>query len=391
MEKEKITYENYSDIQIKKITIKSEESVFMRPIDHGVMNEKISIDSNGKVKFKSYKKFYDSGEKLLERKIETSINKNFSNMIFDTIKGAFDSFPIYEGVRDAGRWKLIIEYEDGSKEKHTGSLGRQIEYNNLELSELIRHMTGMEDLMLFDGEKQCDYINKIIIEYKHLGLYEEDEYYFGEYGEEDESYEEEYFESLQIDGESGIVTLDRYFDQSNFEHHKYGVDFIDEILDEFDSELFFRKFNTDRKVFQENPIHFYRNTYKIRVKYDSKKEYIIESSFDKDGLPIDFGDFAEAVKKRLDIQNSSILDKSIYGKSRRQQSEYIFCSVEFYGGNRTYYYLTDDETIEVGDEVIVPVGADNHHVTVEVVDVEYFTKENAPYSLDKIKKIFRKC
>jgi hypothetical protein len=40
--------------------------------------------------------------------------------------------------------------------------------------------------------------------------------------------------------------------------------------------------------------------------------------------------------------------------------------------------------------VLVPAGYDNHEVPVEVVDIKFFNKENAPLDVEKTKKIIRK-
>jgi hypothetical protein len=69
----------------------------------------------------------------------------------------------------------------------------------------------------------------------------------------------------------------------------------------------------------------------------------------------------------------------------------LYCSVTFDEGYKTYYYLTDDDSIEVGDLVMVPAGKDNHLAMVEVVNIEYFHEENAPLTISKTKKIVRKC
>ncbi len=71
--------------------------------------------------------------------------------------------------------------------------------------------------------------------------------------------------------------------------------------------------------------------------------------------------------------------------------QFIFCSVTFDKGSKSYYYLTDDDSIEIGDFVLVPAGKDNHEVVVEVVDVEYFSEENVPLPIERIKQIIRKC
>ena len=78
-----------------------------------------------------------------------------------------------------------------------------------------------------------------------------------------------------------------------------------------------------------------------------------------------------------------ILDPSVYGKVKRRKSEYIFCSVTFDEGYKSYYNLTDDDSIEIGDFVLVPAGKNNHDAVVEVVNIEYFSEENVPLLLKK--------
>lgn len=84
-------------------------------------------------------------------------------------------------------------------------------------------------------------------------------------------------------------------------------------------------------------------------------------------------------------------DPSVYGKAKRRKSEYIFCSVTFDDGYKSYYYLTDDDSIEDGDFVLVPAGKDKHEVVVEVVNIEYFNEEKTPLPGEKTKHIIRKC
>ena len=74
-----------------------------------------------------------------------------------------------------------------------------------------------------------------------------------------------------------------------------------------------------------------------------------------------------------------------------QKQDYIYCSVEFEEGHKSYYYIADEDNISVGDYVIVPVGQDNHHSVAEVVKVDYFAEEDVPLPLDRTKHIIRKC
>lgn len=85
-----------------------------------------------------------------------------------------------------------------------------------------------------------------------------------------------------------------------------------------------------------------------------------------------------------------VFDPAVYGKVKRRKSDYIFCSVTFEEGYKSYYYLTDDDSIDVGDTVVVPAGKDNHEAIVEVVNIEYFDESNAPLPVDETKKILRK-
>ena len=55
-----------------------------------------------------------------------------------------------------------------------------------------------------------------------------------------------------------------------------------------------------------------------------------------------------------------------------------------------YHYLTDDDTINIGDKVIVPVGSDNKETVGEVVSVEKHLRISAPFPIEKTKKIISK-
>lgn len=103
-------------------------------------------------------------------------------------------------------------------------------------------------------------------------------------------------------------------------------------------------------------------------------------------------DLSDLVRETVDMDDLFVFDGSVKPDiiTKRRQSEYIFCSVVFDEGYKSYYYLTDDDSIEVGDHVIVPAGIDNHEAVVEVVKIEYFHEENAPLPLEKTKCIICK-
>lgn len=72
------------------------------------------------------------------------------------------------------------------------------------------------------------------------------------------------------------------------------------------------------------------------------------------------------------------------------KGKYIFCKVQFKGSYKHYTYQTDDETLAVGDVVDVPVGRYNDVNQARIVEIGYFDEYEAPFPIDRIKKIIGK-
>lgn len=69
---------------------------------------------------------------------------------------------------------------------------------------------------------------------------------------------------------------------------------------------------------------------------------------------------------------------------------YTFYGVKFESGDLLYHYLSNDETLMVGERVIVLVGNNNQEVVVEIVTIEKHKRTTAPYPVDQTKFIKRK-
>ena len=131
---------------------------------------------------------------------------------------------------------------------------------------------------------------------------------------------------------------------------------------------------------------------KIRLTIKRPHKRSSQGSFDKNGQPDAFEEFADAVFDFIRFYGRrEILDASVYGKVKRRTTDYIYCSVVFEEGQKSYYYLTEDDSIKIGDFVLVPAGKDNREVVVEVVNIEYFSEDNVPLPIEKTKRIIRKC
>ncbi len=76
-------------------------------------------------------------------------------------------------------------------------------------------------------------------------------------------------------------------------------------------------------------------------------------------------------------------------KARVDENIYTFCGVLFPHTLHPYHYRTDDTTIKVGDDVLVPVG--DKETIGKVVSVGQYMRVAAPYPVDKTKFIIRKA
>ena len=74
----------------------------------------------------------------------------------------------------------------------------------------------------------------------------------------------------------------------------------------------------------------------------------------------------------------------------KETVEYIYCGVEFEDKKRVYSYITDDDSISIGDTVVVPTGQYNYEDIATVCSVDRYTELNAPFPPQKTKRIIRK-
>ena len=96
----------------------------------------------------------------------------------------------------------------------------------------------------------------------------------------------------------------------------------------------------------------------------------------KKGLPDDWADFIEKLYDFITFYGmGEIMSPSAYNKVRRCDTDIIYCSVAFEEGYKCYYYISDDDAIEVGDFVVVPAGRDNHEAVVCVKKKSIFRKK----------------
>ena len=276
---------------------------------------------------------------------------------------------------DIGDWVMELTNSEGMTYKFRGSLCANFDYEGKDLSDLVRDTVGMDDLYVFDGNCKPDVITKVTLDYHRLTKIEP------RHKPEDADWKFvtwDYTEHLFIDRETETLEHIQNIGTGCKVSRKYEIEGgIESLLENFDAEELFSHIEGDPDDVIDTPNE--TKDYTITIEYKKNPSRTIAGSYDKNGLPEDFADFAETVFDFIRFYGlGEILDLSVYGKVKRRKSEYIFCSVTFDEGYKSYYYLTDDDSIEIGDFMLVPAGKDNHEAVVEVVNIEYFSEENVP-------------
>lgn len=111
--------------------------------------------------------------------------------------------------------------------------------------------------------------------------------------------------------------------------------------------------------------------------------------YNRANMPDEWEGFIESVKNVFDSSIAhnliSVQDFINAGKP----GELKYCSVAI-SGEKTYYYLTDDDTLSIGDRVIVPFGSDNSEKSGIIKEIEYYLPERVPFPVEKTKTIIKK-
>lgn len=313
------------------------------------------------------------------RRKDFKIEREGADRLFSSL-GAYFSKAYLEAIAyDVGSWQLELTNTQGRTYEYWGPLYGSLEYEGVNLSDLVRETLAMDDLYAFDGKTRLNVVNKIALDYSRTRKPAD--------GEEAPL---EYRECLVVDRKEGTLTHVKKMGKACKISHQYeNKEGIKDLLDSFHPDYLFARV-------EGNPYGVVdwlkeSRTYKLTVDYERGPQRVLEGTYDKRALPEDFPSFVESIMDFIQFfDQEEALDPRVYGKVRRRKSDYIFCSVLFKGGGKTYYYLTEDDSIDPGDFVFVPAGKDNHRELVKVVALDYFTSENAPLDPKKTKKVLRK-
>lgn len=352
------------------------------------VEQHLTINTEGRVWFSAYNYGEGFGHFQKARSKAFKVEKTIANSVLQRIAEYFSDEYDELFATDIGDWIMEITNTEGLVYKFRGSLCADFELDGIDLSDMLRNALGMDDLYVFDGNNKPDRVDRVTIDYHRITKIKPKAVSEGatwEYVTWD------YTEKLVLDRESETLEHIQNIGSDCMVSRKYYVQGgVVGLLDDIDADDLFGVIEGNPDDVVENPLE--TQDYTITIDFKKGPQRILQGTYDKKALPAAWGDFIDSIWQFVRFYGmGEILDPAVYGKVKRRNRDYIYCSVEFNEGYKSYYYIADEDDISVGDYVIVPVGKDNHHSVAEVVDVEYFAEEDVPLSFDRTKHIIRKC
>lgn len=372
----------------KKVRIISNSIGFgLCPNSDDLVEQRVTINFDGHIWYSAYAYGDGFGKYKKIQSKNYKIASDLSEKVLNTIACYFSNEYDEIIATDIGNWEMEITNTDGKTYKFRGSLCANFEVDGVDLSNLIRDTLNMQDLYVFDGNNKTDVINRIVLDYHRQTKFKPNKV------PKDTALDVvtwDYTEQLIIDRKSESLVHIRNIGSGCKVSCKYEIEGgIESLLDSINSDSLFENVVGNPNDVVETPNEFKK--YKITIDYKKNPQKIIIGTFDKKGLPDDFDEFADFIFEFMGFYGQGeILNPSVYGKIKRCTSDYIFCSVEFEECGKSYYYIADEDEYEIGDFVLVPTGKDGHEVLVEIVNIEYFSKEDVPLPIEQTKHIIRK-
>ena len=297
---------------LKKVCIVSNNICYgPMPEPDEEIEQHLTINDEGRVWFSGYN--YGHGGERYEkaRSKNFKIDKTATDKLLNAIAGYFGNEYVEIFATDIGDWIMELTNTEGITYKFRGSLCADFDYEGTDLSDLVRDTVGMDDLYVFDGNCKLDVINKITLDYHRLTKIKPGQ---KPEGADWEFVTWDYTEHLIIDKATETLEHIQNIGTGCKVSRKYEIEGgIESLLENFDAEDLFANI-------QGNPNDVIETSnetkeYTITIEYKKNPKRIITGSYDKNGLPEDFADFAETVFDFIRFYGlGEILDPSVYGK-----------------------------------------------------------------------------
>ena len=324
---------------------------------------------NEDLNFADYKKTEQKQFKIDSEKAKMLLSK-FTKYFRDEYEISF--------ATDVGSFEMWIDDDEGKKAYFVGPLISEFVVDGFDLSQLVRDTLDDQTLFVFD-DNGYEKIKRITIDYKFTSVIIP--------ADESNDITWEYKDHLVIDRQTETIEdVLQLAEQCEVTRKYHVAEGVTSFLDDLDIEGLFTEFNEPEEDLLPSPEG--TAIYEVKVEFYRQEPRIISGTYDKQGLPKDWPKFIEDLYQFISFYGfGEMFDEKQYARTYRKKNDYIFLSVKFGDYGKPYYYLTDDDTIQVGDQVEVPVGNDGTERIVRVSKKEYFSEDKLPMPLDKVKAI----
>ena len=322
--------------------------------------------------FADYKKIEQKQFKIEPEKAKFLLSK-FTKYFRDEYELSF--------ATDVGMFEMWIDDDEGKKAYFVGPLISEFEVDGYDLSQLVRDTLDDQSLFVFD-DNAYEKIKRITIDYKFTSVIIP--------ADNSNDITWEYSDHLVIDRETETIEdVLKLAEQCDVTRKYHVAEGVTSFLDNLDIEGLFTEFNEPDEDMLPSPEG--TAVYEVKVEFHRQEPRIISGTYDKQGLPKDWPEFIEDLYRFISFYGfGEMFDEKQYSKTYRKKNDYIFLSVKFGGYGKPYYYITDDDTIQVGDQVVVPVGDEGAERIVRVYKKSYYSPENVPMPIEKVKFILEK-
>lgn len=122
-------------------------------------------------------------------------------------------------------------------------------------------------------------------------------------------------------------------------------------------------------------------------RHDGSQEHFLWH-YNRTSLPEDWPRFMGMIGHRLQLSTMfiNLISPSIYLHGAKA-GELIYATVRVKPTGRSYFYITNDNSLQKGDKVLVPFGESDEPVRGEIQKIEYYLPENVPHPVEETRAI----
>lgn len=130
-------------------------------------------------------------------------------------------------------------------------------------------------------------------------------------------------------------------------------------------------------------------TWELKLTNDAKENFYFNGSMYAE-FPVNGKDLSDILRENLNIDDLWGF-RRVYLEEYDEEQEYLYCRVIFEEGQKSYYYIADDESIRKGDYVVVPAGKENRLEVAKVIAADWYVESEVPFPMNETKHIIRRC